>query len=99
MLQITRKLSESIITDDNIKLTVISDKQCQFRPAIEAPDDVEIWCEEIYVRLDAALADAIEFTNAIFDGEYDFSSPEHVDNCSEDVKRHCEYARKARAGV
>ena len=51
MLKLTRKKNESIIIDDNIKVTVISDKGGQVRLGIEAPDDVEIWREEIYEQI------------------------------------------------
>ena len=51
MLILTRKQNESIITDGDIKVTVLSDKHGQIKLGIEAPDEVEIWREEIYDRL------------------------------------------------
>jgi carbon storage regulator len=51
MLILTRKQNESIIIDDDIKVTVLSDRHGQVKLGIEAPDDVEIWRDEIYVRL------------------------------------------------
>ena len=48
MLQLTRKQNESIIIGADIKITVLNDPQGQVRLGIEAPDDVEIWREEIY---------------------------------------------------
>ena len=42
MLELARKKNESIIIDDNIKITVLSDKHGQVKPWIEAPDNVEI---------------------------------------------------------
>ena len=48
MLELTRKKNESIIIDDDIKVTVLSDKHGQGRLGIEEPDDIEIWREEIY---------------------------------------------------
>ena len=51
MLILTRKQSESIIIDDDIKVTVLSDRHGQVKLGIEAPEDVEIWREEIYERL------------------------------------------------
>ena len=47
MLQFTRKQYESIIIGDDIKVTVLSDKHGRVRLGIEAPDDVEIWRDEI----------------------------------------------------
>ena len=51
MLQLTRKQNESIIIDGNIKINVLNDPQGQVRLWIEAPDDVEIWREEIYEKI------------------------------------------------
>ena len=48
MLELTRKTYESIIIDGDIKVTVLSDKNGQVKLGIEAPDDIEIWREEIY---------------------------------------------------
>lgn len=53
MLQLTRKQYESIIIGDDIKITVLNDPQGQVRLGIEAPDDVEIWREEIYEKIQA----------------------------------------------
>ena len=50
MLILTRKQDESVIIDDDIKVTVLSDKHGHVKIGIEAPDDVEIWREEIYER-------------------------------------------------
>jgi carbon storage regulator len=52
MLILTRNQNESIVIDDDIRITVLSDKHGQVKLGIEAPDDVEIWREEIYDRLD-----------------------------------------------
>ena len=51
MLILTRKQNESVAIDGNIKVTVISDRHGQVKLGIEAPDDVEIWREEIYDRI------------------------------------------------
>jgi carbon storage regulator len=48
MLILTRSQNESIVIDDDIKITVLSDKLGQVKIGIEAPDDVKIWREEIY---------------------------------------------------
>ena len=36
---------------DNIKITVLADKHTQVNVGIDAPDDVEIWREEIYDKI------------------------------------------------
>jgi carbon storage regulator len=51
MLILTRKQNQSIIIDDDIRITVLSDRYGQVKLGIAAPDDVEIWREEIYDRL------------------------------------------------
>ena len=52
MLVLTRKQNESIVIDDDIRITILSDRHGQVKLGIEAPEDVEIWREEIYDRLD-----------------------------------------------
>ncbi len=51
MLILTRKQNESVIIDDDIRITVLSANHGQVKLGIEAPDDVEIWREEIYDKL------------------------------------------------
>jgi carbon storage regulator len=51
MLQLTRKQNESIIIGENIKIIVLNDKHGYVKLGIEAPDDVEIWREEIYEKI------------------------------------------------
>ena len=50
MLILTKNQNESIIINDDIKITVISDRHGQVKLGIEAPDDVEILREEIYTK-------------------------------------------------
>jgi carbon storage regulator len=50
MLILTRKQNESIIIDDDIKITILGTKGQDVKIGIEAPRDVEIWREEIYER-------------------------------------------------
>jgi carbon storage regulator len=47
MLILTRKPGESIQIGDNIKITVLDDKHNQVKIGIDAPDEVEIWRDEI----------------------------------------------------
>ena len=51
MLKLARKKYQSIIVNCNTKVTVICDKHNQVRHGNEAPDDVEIWCDEICERI------------------------------------------------
>ncbi|MDB4584624.1 carbon storage regulator CsrA [Draconibacterium sp.] len=51
MLILTRKQNESVIIDGDIKVTVLSDKHGQVKLGIDAPENVEIWREEIYEKL------------------------------------------------
>ena len=51
MLMLTRSQNESIIINDNIKITVISNRHGQVKLGIEAPEDVKIWREEIYTKM------------------------------------------------
>ncbi len=51
MLILTRSQNESIIINDDIKIIVISDRHGQVKLGIEAPDDVKIWREEIYTKM------------------------------------------------
>ena len=55
MLILTRNQYESIVIDDDIRITVLSDRRGQVKLGIEAPEDVEIWREEICTKLDAHL--------------------------------------------
>ena len=53
MLILTRNQYQSVIIDDEIKVTVLSDSHGQVKLGIEAPDDVEIWREELYEQIQA----------------------------------------------
>ncbi|MCH9030895.1 MAG: carbon storage regulator CsrA [candidate division Zixibacteria bacterium] len=51
MLILTRKLGESITIGDQIKITVLGVYGRQVRIGIEAPQDVVVHREEIYVKI------------------------------------------------
>ncbi len=47
MLVLSRKLNESIIIGDNVRITIVGVRGNQIRLGIEAPDSVKIFREEI----------------------------------------------------
>ena len=53
MLILTRKLGESITIGDDIKVSVLGIQGRQVRLGIEAPLDVVVHREEVYVRIQA----------------------------------------------
>jgi len=53
MLILTRRETEALIIDDDIKLVILSIKGNQVRIGIEAPNEVKVWREEIYLKIQA----------------------------------------------
>lgn len=51
MLILTRRISESIIIGDDVKLTVLGVKGNQVRIGVDAPKSVSVHREEIYNRI------------------------------------------------
>ena len=51
MLILTRRIGESVMIGDDIKITVLGVKGNQVRLGIEAPQDVSVYREEIYQHI------------------------------------------------
>ena len=51
MLILTRRVGETLIIDDKIKVTVLGVRGHQVRLGIDAPRDVDVHREEIYQRI------------------------------------------------
>ncbi len=60
MLILTRRISESVIIGDDVKITVLGTKGNQVRLGIDAPRDVSVHREEIYQRILAEEQDDTE---------------------------------------
>ena len=48
MLILTRNQNESIVIDNDIRITILGVNKGQVRIGLDAPEDVPIWREEIY---------------------------------------------------
>ena len=51
MLLLTRRINETINIGDDITVTVLGGKENQVRLGITAPDNVKVYREEIYLRI------------------------------------------------
>ena len=51
MLILTRKFNQSIMIDDDIKITVLGNNGKEVRIGITAPQEVKIYREEIYKKI------------------------------------------------
>mgnify|MGYP006302467085 CR=1 FL=1 len=52
MLVLTRKKNEKIIIDDNIEITVVHAGNGKVQLGIDAPQDIEIYREEVYREIE-----------------------------------------------
>ncbi|MBA1194969.1 carbon storage regulator CsrA [Pseudomonas entomophila] len=53
MLILTRKAGETIVINENTRVTVLSVKGNQIRLGVEAPEDVPVHRQEIHERIKA----------------------------------------------
>ncbi len=53
MLILTRKVGETIVINDDIRITILGVKGMQVRIGIDAPKEVQVHREEIYKRIQA----------------------------------------------
>jgi carbon storage regulator len=51
MLILTRRIGESVMIGDNIKVTVLGVKGNQIRVGVDAPKEIEVHRDEIYARV------------------------------------------------
>ena len=62
MLILTRRVGETIMVGDDVRLTVLGVKGSQVRVGINAPKHIAVHREEIYARIQATRA--VEITEA-----------------------------------
>lgn len=53
MLVLTRKIDESIIIGDNVKITVVDVRNDQVKIGISAPREIPVHREEVYLEIQA----------------------------------------------
>lgn len=63
MLILTRRPGESIYLGDDIKLTVLSVQGKQIKVGLEVPDDMPVYREEVYLRVQEQNKLALQLTD------------------------------------
>jgi len=51
MLVLTRKIGEGIVIGDDVRITVLEDREGKIRIGIDAPRDKKIYRQEVYDRI------------------------------------------------
>lgn len=64
MLILTRRVGESLVIGDEVNVTVLGVKGNQVRIGVNAPRDVAVHREEIYVRIQEEETEVLESTPA-----------------------------------
>lgn len=57
MLILTRRINESIVISDDIRVTVLAVKNNQVSLGITAPKDIAVHREEIYAKIQSELSE------------------------------------------
>lgn len=60
MLILTRRVGETLMIGDNVKVTVLGVKGNQVRIGVDAPKDVTVHREEIYQRIQREKVEQLE---------------------------------------
>ncbi len=74
MLILTRKIGESIVVGDHIRVVVVEVKGRQVRLGVEAPDDTKIYRGEIFDRIQKENSRASQVGTADLSGALDLWS-------------------------
>ena len=61
MLVLTRKAGEGIVIGDEIRVTILENKEGRIRLGIEAPQDMTIHREEVYQRICQENKEALQW--------------------------------------
>lgn len=61
MLVLTRKIGEGIVIGDDVRITVLEDREGKIRIGIDAPRDKKIYRQEVYDRICQENKDASQW--------------------------------------